>query len=206
MKFEATRARYDAAVGVLNEVLRTPLPEERTARQVAIARRERQPSRVQKLGKVLAIRANRYAASTDFIGTFIDQLELVLQRLPLTSQWSRFPGELRKLRIRQLGSSTGSLPNQELETLEIRLKEMVELARATTKTTLGSNIDRLRKECGWTFDQLAAETQLAKTLILGHVNAGKGAHPSTLRVYAGVFSVKLNRSITVADLEKPLPE
>ena len=69
------------------------------------------------------------------------------------------------------------------------------------KTALGRNIDRLRKECGWSFDDFAVATGLDKTLIFGHVNKGKGAHPSTLERYATTFTEKLAREVTVAELE-----
>jgi hypothetical protein len=68
------------------------------------------------------------------------------------------------------------------------------------KTALGRNINRLRRECGWTFNDLAKATDLDKKLILGHVNKGKGINPSTLRTYADAFSEKLGRSVTVAEL------
>jgi hypothetical protein len=73
--------------------------------------------------------------------------------------------------------------------------------RKVYKTALGRNIDLLRKECGWSFDDLAVATGLDKTLILGHVNKGKGAHPSTLERYATTFTQKLGREVTVAELE-----
>lgn len=206
-KFRTTRARFDAVVEKLNKMQQTPLPSDGAALEAEVARRKRQSLKIEKLNeRVLAKRWQRLTASTDFIPTFVDRLELVLQRLPLTSQWSHFPEELRKLRIMQLGSWRESLPDQDLETLEIRLKEMVDLARATAKTTLGSNIDRFRKECGWTFDQLAAETQIAKTVILGHVNKGARARPFTLKLYAEAFSRRLHHPITVANLETPLQE
>jgi hypothetical protein len=69
------------------------------------------------------------------------------------------------------------------------------------KTALGRNIDRLRKECGWSFDELAVEAKVDKTLILGHVNQAKGMHPGTLAKYAQAFSKRLNRAVTVAELE-----
>jgi len=62
-------------------------------------------------------------------------------------------------------------------------------------------LKRLRKECGWSFDDLAEATELDKKLILGHVNRGKGAHPKTLGVYAQTFTEKLERPVTVAELE-----
>jgi hypothetical protein len=59
----------------------------------------------------------------------------------------------------------------------------------------------LRKECGWSFDELANQTKIDKTLILGHVNHGKGVHPRNLRNYADAFSSGLKRSVSVAELE-----
>jgi len=48
-------------------------------------------------------------------------------------------------------------------------------------------------------DELANATGFDKKLVLGHVN-GKGAYPSTLKKYADVFSEKLGRTVSVADL------
>jgi hypothetical protein len=69
------------------------------------------------------------------------------------------------------------------------------------QTPLGININRLRKECGWSFDELAKQAGVDKSLILRLVNDGKGAHPRTLKLYADAFARELKRSITVPDLE-----
>jgi hypothetical protein len=71
----------------------------------------------------------------------------------------------------------------------------------TYKTVLGRNVDCMRKECGWSFDELAEKTGLDKKLILGHVNDGKGARPNTVKIYAAAFTKSLNKTVTVADLE-----
>jgi ribosome-binding protein aMBF1 (putative translation factor) len=71
----------------------------------------------------------------------------------------------------------------------------------TYKTDFGRNVDRLRKECGWSFDELAGKTGMDKKLILGHVNEGKGARPNTVKTYAEAFTKKLNRNVSVAELE-----
>jgi len=68
-------------------------------------------------------------------------------------------------------------------------------------TPLGRNLDRFRRECGWSFDDMAAATELDKKLILGHANKGKNARLSTLATYARTFTEKLGRSITIAALE-----
>jgi hypothetical protein len=68
-------------------------------------------------------------------------------------------------------------------------------------TLIGRNINRFRKECGWSFDELADKTGLEKKLILGHVNEGKGAHPSTMKRYADAFTMGLKRNVTVEEIE-----
>ena len=65
----------------------------------------------------------------------------------------------------------------------------------------GSNLARLRLECGWSFDEMARATDIDKKLILGHVNKGKKAHPGTMATYAQTFSEKLGRPVTVTELE-----
>jgi hypothetical protein len=75
------------------------------------------------------------------------------------------------------------------------------LAAKPYPSVVGSNIDRLRKECGLSFDDLAAATEIDKKLILGHVNAGTSPYPRTLSKYALVFTKKLGRRVTVAELE-----
>ena len=70
----------------------------------------------------------------------------------------------------------------------------------TYKTPLGKNIEKFKDECGWSYDELAEKSKIDKALILGHVNKGKGAHPSTKKKYADAFTKKLGRPITPLDL------
>jgi hypothetical protein len=74
------------------------------------------------------------------------------------------------------------------------------LQKGTSKSALGRNIDRLRKECGWSFDDLAHWSNIDKKTILSHVNAGKTAYPRTLKKYADTFTKKLGHSVKVDDL------
>jgi hypothetical protein len=67
---------------------------------------------------------------------------------------------------------------------------------------IGRNIDKLRNECGWSFDKLAEKTGIDKKLILSHVNRGAKPHPSTMREYAQAFAKELNRQITANDLKE----
>ena len=67
---------------------------------------------------------------------------------------------------------------------------------------LAANLDRLRKECGWSYDELADQTGIDKKLILQHVNRGSRPRPKTLRTYADAFTRALERTVTVEELEK----
>lgn len=71
-----------------------------------------------------------------------------------------------------------------------------------TRTPLGRNIERLRKACGWSYDDLARESDVDKKGILRHVNGGKTAYPKTLKAYADAFSKALGRTVEVEDLER----
>jgi hypothetical protein len=74
-------------------------------------------------------------------------------------------------------------------------------AAKPSKSNVGRNIDRLRTDCGWSFNDLAERTLLEKKLILGHVNKGKGIRPNTLRLYADAFTKELGRKVTATDLK-----
>lgn len=89
---------------------------------------------------------------------------------------------------------------QEARASDEWLKLTKQIAYAVAGT--GPNIDRLRKECGWSFDQLAKETGIDKKLILSHVNKGTKPHPRIMKEYAQAFTKKLGRQITIAALEK----
>jgi hypothetical protein len=72
-------------------------------------------------------------------------------------------------------------------------------AQESPSLTVGRNIDRLRKECGWSLNDCERRTGLDKKLIRGHIS-GKGARPKTLKLYAQAFSKELKRTVTVSEL------
>jgi len=78
----------------------------------------------------------------------------------------------------------------------------VESKPPNAATVIGRNINRLRKECGWSLDKLAEETRIDKKLILSHVNKGATPVPRILKEYAQAFSKALERRIIAPDLEK----
>lgn len=79
--------------------------------------------------------------------------------------------------------------------------QRTESAPGETTTIIGRNINRLRKECGWSLHDLSRETGVDKKLILSHLNKGARPRPRILREYAQAFSKKLGRNITAPDLE-----
>jgi hypothetical protein len=92
--------------------------------------------------------------------------------------------------------------------LEVAERQVVRQDRSTVKGSNSSatlsktaiNIDRLRRECGWSLNDCERWTGLDKKLIRGHIR-GKGAHPKTLKMYAQAFSKELKRAVTVSELE-----
>jgi hypothetical protein len=66
----------------------------------------------------------------------------------------------------------------------------------TRQSALGRNIDRLRKERGWTFEELADKMDLTKEVVNDHINNGARPRVKNLSKYADVFGV------TVEELER----
>ena len=73
---------------------------------------------------------------------------------------------------------------------------------ANLKMCIGANIERLRKECGWSLDVLSQKTGLDKKSILNHVHGRSKPNPRTQREYAQAFTKELRRAITANDLEQ----
>jgi hypothetical protein len=71
----------------------------------------------------------------------------------------------------------------------------------TYKTALGRNIDKYRKECGWTYAELERYAGIDKKVILNHVNKGAQARPGMLKIYSDVFTKQLGKPVSVEDLE-----
>lgn len=74
-------------------------------------------------------------------------------------------------------------------------------AALNLERTRADNLQRLRKDCGWSYEDLALQVDLDKKLVIGHLKHGKGLQPETLGKYARAFSDWLNRKILPADLE-----
>lgn len=70
------------------------------------------------------------------------------------------------------------------------------------KATIAENLQRFKKECHWSYEELATQVDLDKKLVIGHVKHGKGMHPETLKKYARAFSDCLGRPISTSELHE----
>ena len=75
-------------------------------------------------------------------------------------------------------------------------------ARNASNPRIGQNINSFRKECGWSYEDLAKATGLDKKSVLSHVNRGVQPHPKTMREYAQAFTKQLKRQVTIQELEQ----
>jgi hypothetical protein len=67
-------------------------------------------------------------------------------------------------------------------------------------TPFARNVDRLRTECGWTYEDLAEHVGMARSSVIGHVTKGTTPRVPTLKRYADAFAKALKRPISAPDL------
>lgn len=70
---------------------------------------------------------------------------------------------------------------------------------ADTRPKLAQNLEKLRRECGWTLDRLAEEAGLHRTTVIRHAR-GHSARPANVKQYADAFARGLGRSVSIDDL------
>jgi len=73
-------------------------------------------------------------------------------------------------------------------------------AHSLEESRIASNIDKLRRECRWSKNQLVRETGLDRSNVYRHFR-GEGMREETLETYAYAFSQKLKRRISDEDLK-----
>jgi hypothetical protein len=89
-------------------------------------RLERYRSKYNELQQELAVKECEYESATSFIGFIENKLNVLLQRLPLTPEWQQFTPNIAALRVAV--PETWLDHNPDLETLELRLRELLRLA------------------------------------------------------------------------------
>jgi hypothetical protein len=81
-------------------------------------------------------------------------------------------------------------------------EHLADVAEEPELPPIARNIEKFRRESGWSLDQLAEKTNLGKKLVLAHVHGKTKPRPSTVKVYSVVFSKALGRKITPGILEE----
>jgi ribosome-binding protein aMBF1 (putative translation factor) len=76
-------------------------------------------------------------------------------------------------------------------------------APLTLKQIVGLNIERLRQECGWSYDDLAGAVGIHKSGVIRHAHGKQGMRRKTLQDYVEAFKKKLDQPITADDLKRP---
>src|ERR1039457_6616681 len=109
------------------------VPPDEPARSQAKAELDRQVSERQKLGKESGRLWNQFTETIPFIGPFIHDVALLLESLPLKPEWDVYRQAVGRLGVGDRSSWTDPPANAALETLEIRLREMLDLALRTQR-------------------------------------------------------------------------
>ena len=100
------------------------------------------------------------------------------------------------------GRHAESSPAQNSDEIGRSVESKPTNSAASAKLRIGQNIDRLRKECGWSFEHLAEKTGIDKKAILSHRHGKHKPNPKTLKEYAQAFTKELHRPITANNLEE----
>ena len=149
----------------------------------------------------------------DWISNWDGAIQPEVQRqFERSGEWKQFQDALLKVaedqaaRTSDIGKNTGDATAEVVrDSAQSERAGGIDTERDLSKrsygTSLGRNLDRLKRESGWSFEEMAMATGFDKKLILGHVNQGKNAYPSTVATYARIFTEKLGRPVTVAELE-----
>jgi DNA-binding XRE family transcriptional regulator len=69
-----------------------------------------------------------------------------------------------------------------------------------SSTPFGRRVARLRRECGWTYEELAEYAGLARSTVISHGTTGSTPRVGTAKQYADAFAKALKRPISVLDL------
>jgi hypothetical protein len=127
--FSSAVKRRNQAHQVWYDLVRIPLPEEEPARGEATREIESRRLEYDKLSEETNALWHKKGEVTAFIEPFVNDVVLLSDRLPLKpAEWDAYRQALRRLRLGDLGVWADPPTCPDLETLELRLNEMLELA------------------------------------------------------------------------------
>jgi hypothetical protein len=130
--FQTAVANREKAFQRMSELQVTMASRVEPARNEAKAELDRQASERATLVAEADDLWRQLTEANGFLCPINDDLLLLLGRLPLTPEWEAYRQALERLNVRGRGSWTDPPENPALDTLEMRLQEMLDLATRTT--------------------------------------------------------------------------
>jgi hypothetical protein len=131
--FQTAAANREKAIQRINELQLKMVPPVEPAQSEARAELDRQVSEHRKLYEESSDLWRQLTETTKFLGPFSDDVFLLLERLPLKQEWDVYRQAVGSLDVRNRSSWTDPPGNSALDTLEMRLREMLDLAIRTTR-------------------------------------------------------------------------
>jgi hypothetical protein len=134
--FQAVAANRNKSIQCVNELHVKMGTPDKVARREAEAELELQVAEHRKLVDQADELWRQLTEANGFLGPFIDDVHLLLQRLPLKPEWDAYRQAIKNINVRGRGSWVDPPGSPALDTLEMRLREMLDLARgAQTRQT-----------------------------------------------------------------------
>ena len=129
----STFADRDKAGQLVKELQSQMASLDDLAKSQAKAELDRQISEFQKLNDDASSHWREFIETIAFLGPFSRDISLLLERLPLTPEWDAYRQAVECLNMTDRDSWTDPPANGAVETLEMRLREMLDLAIRTER-------------------------------------------------------------------------
>jgi hypothetical protein len=131
--FQIALANREKACRRIDELQRKMVPPDEIAQSQAKAELDRQVSEHLRLYDESSDLWRQLTETTTFLGPFRNDLFLLVERLPLKPEWDGYRQAVRSLEVGYRGCWSDPPDNSALDTLEMRLQEMLDLAIRTTR-------------------------------------------------------------------------
>ena len=129
--FQAISAKRDELRPLVKQM--HPLPHEEPAHSQAKAELNHLMSELQRVTDESNDLWRQFKEAITFLGPFAQDVSLLAERLPLKPEWKKYRPAIRRLDVRHQNCWCDPPRDPALETLEMRLQEMLELANKTQR-------------------------------------------------------------------------
>jgi hypothetical protein len=149
---------------------------------------------------VFRLLATRAAIAADLVAVDVSPEQAVQAWLHLLKR-SNSP-YLNAIRLERLFDASALRCHELWTGASIALvRELASEGRKVYISPLAANIDKFRRECGWTIAELVKAIELVPDAVLDHVDKGARPRPDALKSYADAFTDKLGRVVSVEELK-----